>query len=182
MSDKPFQDFVEKIKTAKKKNQLHKLVENRLVKILSHLYPDACPMPEVYGMPGGRNDLILFFFNQRRIAFELFFSPSQVSQDLRLLEQSNADKKIAILLDSEINPNLIKEYFHKKPDHFQYLLLSHVMMPEKEALCLALLRELIDENSTIIRMRRILSIPAVDRIEKHFREQLDQIESCLIQQ
>ena len=65
-----------------------------------------------------------FAFNGRRVVFEFFFSPSQVPQDLRLLEQAKADVKIAILLDSAINSKLADEYFHKKPDHFPFLWLS----------------------------------------------------------
>jgi hypothetical protein len=90
-------------------------VEKRLVELLSMLFPDTHSTSEVTGILGGRNDLMQFFFNGRRVVFEVFFSPSQVPQDLRLLVQNHADVKIAILLDSDVNPKLADEYFRKKP-------------------------------------------------------------------
>jgi len=91
--------YVESINKIKRKNELHPYVEARLSKLLKKIYPEDRPVSEVSGVLGGRNDLILYSFTGRRIVFELFFSPTQVSQDLRLLELSNAEIKIAILLD-----------------------------------------------------------------------------------
>lgn len=179
MTDSSFEDFANFIKTAKGRKRLHPLVEKRLSLLLSRMYPDAAPIPEVYGIPGGRHDLMQFFFNERRVVFELFCSPSQVPQDLRLLEQSTADVKIAILLDRQINPKLANEYFRKKPDHFPFLWLSQVLIPRYEAVCLARLHELIDENASIIRLRRVLSTPKGSQIEDHFRKQLERIEAAL---
>src|SRR6266702_3945124 len=91
-------DFARAVKLAKKQYQLHPKVEARLAELLKRLYPQACPMNEVAGVLGGRNDLIQFFPNGRRVVFELFATTSQVPQDLRLLELSQADIRIAILL------------------------------------------------------------------------------------
>ena len=72
------------VKEAKSRRRLHGVVEQRLRVLLSKIFPDAHATQEVSGILGGRNDLMLFFFNGRRVVFELFFSPSQVPQDLRL--------------------------------------------------------------------------------------------------
>jgi len=125
---------------------LHTLAQEKLALYLSRLYPRDCAVSEVSGVLGGRNDLMLFAFDGHRVVFEFFFSPSQVPQDLRLLEQAKADVKIAILLDREANPKLADEYFHKKPGHFPFLWLSYLMVPSQEEFCLALLRELVDEH------------------------------------
>jgi hypothetical protein len=171
--------YFESIKNIKRKNELHPQVEARLSTLLTKIYPEDCPVSEVSGIPGGRNDLILFSFTGRRIVFELFFSPSQVSQDLRLLELSNADIKIAVLHDDEVNPKLSAEYFHKKPDHFPYLWLKWLMDPDWESICLQRLRELIDEQAVIVQMRSLLSSPAGETIEKHFKGQIRQIKEKL---
>ena len=174
-----FQNYIKWAKDAKKKKILHKEVETRLASLLSKIYPDSYQVLEVSGIPGGRNDLMQFSFSGRRVVIELFFSPGQVPQDLRLLEQSKADIKIAILLDDAIDPNLSKEYFHKKPEPFPFLDLRFVMLPEFEKFCLARLKELIDEESPIVQMRRILSHPLGEKLEGRFKKQLAEIESKL---
>jgi hypothetical protein len=138
--------FVADIRDAKKEKRLHSWVEERLSGLLKNLYPDSYPVPEVGGVLGGRNDLIQFFQNGRRVVFELFATVRQVSQDLRLLEQSSAQVKIAILLDEQVNPKLANEYFHKKPDHFPFIRLSEVVMPGRELACLDQLREIIESH------------------------------------
>jgi hypothetical protein len=65
-------------------------------------------------------------------------------QDLRLLERSPADIKIAILIDEQIDPKLASEYFHKRPDHFPFVWLSEVVLPKHELSCLDRFREIIE--------------------------------------
>jgi hypothetical protein len=138
--------FVTDIRNAIREKRLHSRVEERLSGLLKHLYPDSYPVPEVGGVLGGRNDLIQFFQNGRRVVFELFATVSQVPQDLRLLERSSADVKIAILLDEQIKPKLASEYFRKKPNHFPFAWLSEVMMPERELPCLDRFRGIIESQ------------------------------------
>jgi hypothetical protein len=173
------QDYRQFIKELKAQNRLHGIVEGRLSDLLALVYPDTHATPEVSGVYGGRNDLMQFFFNGRRVVFELFFSPSQVPQDLRLLEQNVADVKIAVLLDYELDPKLADEYFRKKPDHFPYLWLRQVMLKSNERFCLARLKELIDENHVIIKLRNLLSTPAGSYIESRFKKQIEQVEDSL---
>jgi hypothetical protein len=170
-----FKSYIKWVKDAKKKKLLHQEVEKRLASLLSKIYSDSYQISEVSGIPGGRNDLMQFSFSGRRVVIELFFSTSQVSQDLRLLEQSNADIKIAILLDEAIDPHLSWEYFRKKPEPFPFIDLRFVMLPEYEKFCLARLKELIDEKSPIIQMRQILSHPLGERLEEQFKKQLSEI-------
>ncbi len=174
---KEFDDFTELAKKDKAGRRLHSLVEKQLTLFLTRLYPNDCAVAEVSGVLGGRNDLMQFAFNGRRIVFELFFSPSQVPQDLRLLEQAKADIKIAILLDREVNPKLAAEYFHKKPDSFPYLWLSYLMVPSREKFGQALLRELIDEDASINRLRRILTSSVGSLVEEPLRKKLEEIDS-----
>ena len=173
------EEYLRFVRKLKSKNRLHGTVEKRLVELLSKIFPDAHSTSEVAGILGGRNDLMQFFFNGRRVVFELFFSPSQVPQDLRLLEQSHADVKIAILLDSDVNPKLADDYFRKKPDHFEYLWLWDVLNKDNEAFCLARLKEIITENHVIVRLRNLLATPTGEYIEKRLQSQLESVEEHL---
>jgi len=172
-------DFIGYVNNLKRLKRLHGEVEKRLSVLLAHLYPNAPAISEVSGILGGRNDLIQFFFSGRKVVFELFFSPSQVSQDLRLLEQSQAEVKIAVLLDREINSKLAAEYFRKKPDSFPFLWLSEVLLPSHESTSYARLRELIDENAAIVRLRRVLEHPAGEQFEPIVRDLLRDFETTI---
>jgi hypothetical protein len=182
MPDIPFETIEELsnfVLSCKRRNKLHPIVEERLKELLVRLYPDSHPVSEVAGVLGGRNDLIQFFFNKRRVLFELFFSPSQVPQDLRLLEQSTADVKIAVLLDRKFKPELADTYFRKKPEPFPYVWLSDLMLRKREAYCQARFRELIDEDAAINRLRRILARVPDERFEESINQQLADIEKSL---
>ena len=89
---KKFTEWVLKNRKAKK---LHSLVEDRLIKILTKIYPDYHAIKEPQGVAGGRNDLLLFEFNGRKVLFEIFASHTLVTRDLRLLDKTKADVKIA---------------------------------------------------------------------------------------
>jgi len=128
---------------------------------------------------GGRNDLIQFFPNGRCVVFELFVTVSQVPQDLRLLEQSDADVKIAILLDEEINSKLAKEYFRKKPNHFPYVWLSEVLMSERESKCLNRLREVIESQ---LASQPGIPFPGTSDKLKRFAEQTRELPVGVYQQ
>ena len=135
--------FCERAKTRLAKHQIHTAVQNRIRELLRQEFPDNPSVAEVFGVEGGRNDLIYYDQQGRRAVFELFCSTSQVPQDLRLLELVDAHWKIAILLDREIRPELADTYFHKKPQAFPFLWLSQVMMLSKEADCRQKLRSLL---------------------------------------
>src|SRR5260221_884358 len=138
-----FKDFVEQARKDKKGRILHTRAQKQLALYLNDLYSQDYTAPEIAGVLGGRNDLMQFAFDGHCAAFEFFFSRSQVPQDLRLLEQSKADIKIAILLDKEINPKLASEYFHKKPDPFPCLWLSNLLMASQKKFCLIQLHKIL---------------------------------------
>ena len=138
-----FELFCDWASSALANRQIHPAVQTRLKQLLAKVFPDNPSVAEVFGVEGGRNDLIHYEQNGRRAVFELFCSPSQVPQDLRLLEQIEAHWKFAVLLDREIRAELAEVYFHKKPDAFPFLWLSQVMMPAKEADCCAKLQFLL---------------------------------------
>ena len=179
MPGEELERFASFVKTAKGQRHLHKIVEDRLSELLLRLDPEAYPVSEVSAVLGGRNDLIQFHSTGRRVVFELFFSRGQVPQDLRLLEQAEAEVKVAVLLDREIDPRVATQYFRKKPNHFPYLWLSAVISPAHEDFCLARLAELIDEESAIRRVRRIVSDPVGRGLEGPLNEHLRKVEDGL---
>jgi len=130
----------------KSRRRLHPMVEKRLGSLLLRLYPDGQVKQEPGEMAGGRADLGFYFSDGRYVIFELFATKSQVAQDLRHLEQSNAQGRIAILTDGELDEDAIVDaYFGKRPrDPFPWILLSDVLVVSKEKTTLARLRDLID--------------------------------------
>lgn len=138
-----FKSFIEQAKKDKKSRHLHTRSQKQLMLYLSELFSHDCAVSEIAGVLGGRNDLMHFAFDGRSAVFEFFFSPSQVPQDLHLLEQSKAEIKIAILLDKEINYKLADEYFHKKPDTFPHLWLSDLLIESRKKYYLIILHNLL---------------------------------------
>ena len=150
MSDCSFQSFDELSKAfpdLKRKKRLHTLVEKRLALLLKDLYPGAHPITEPGEIPGGRSDLAFYFGSGRYAVFEVFATVSQVAQDLRHLEQSNAQARIAILTDRALDDGRIFEkYFRKRPrDPFPWLKLSDILVVENEANAKEQLKQCIDE-------------------------------------
>jgi len=115
---------------------------------LKDIYPDAYSKSEPGEMPGGRSDLAFYFGDGRYVIFEIFATVSQVPQDLRHLEQSNAQSRIAILTDPNLDDGKIfEEYFRKRPrDPFKYVKLSDVLVKENEATVKEQLKRYIDED------------------------------------
>lgn len=172
----------EQIRNLRSTKKLHSTVESRLAYLLNKAHPDAHTVPEVSAVLGGRNDLLQYFFNGRRVVFEIFCSASQVSQDLRLLEQCDAAVKIAVLIDQDIDETVATEYFRKKPHAFPFLWLKRVLDPRWESIMIARLQELIDEKHSVVRLRRLLQGHNADAVDRAMRQVLDKLESHLPKQ
>lgn len=143
MDKTEFERFREWVRAFLPKRQVHAAFQNSLRLLLSAEFPGTTAIPEVYAVEGGRNDMVQYAQDGKRAVFELFCSPSQVPQDLRLLERADAHWKIAVLLDEEINRDLATNFFRKKPEGLPFLWLSQVIMPSKAADCRAKLRQLL---------------------------------------
>ncbi|MBN1458031.1 MAG: hypothetical protein JXA57_00750 [Armatimonadetes bacterium] len=169
-------EFAAHAEELKRKKRLHRVVQERLSVLLRRLEPGSAVVSEVSLVKGGRNDLVQFESHGRRAVFEVFVSPSQVPQDLRLLEQATADTKVAVLLDSTVNPKLSVEYFRKKPDNFPYIWVSDVVCRERESYCIASLRELTDHDSAMNRLGRLVSGPAGSRLQPRLVALVNELE------
>jgi hypothetical protein len=135
--------FCDWVRAALPKHQVHPAFQTSLRSILSAEFPNTTAIAEVYAVAGGRNDMVQYTQDGKRAVFELFCSPSQVPQDLRLLERAEAHWKIAVLLDEQVNAKLAANFFRKKPEGLPFLWLSQVIMPSKVAECRLKLRQLL---------------------------------------
>jgi hypothetical protein len=149
VSDSPFQSLDElsqAFPNLRRKQKLHQITEKRLALLLKDIYPDAHPKTEPGEMPGGRPDLALYFGSGHYAVFEIFATVSQVAQDLRHLEQSSAQARIAILTDPALDDGIFEEYFRKRArDPFPWVKLSDILVVENEASVKEQLKQLIDE-------------------------------------
>ncbi len=116
ISFQTFDELSQAFPDLKSRKKLHTITEKRLALLLEDIYPDDYAITEPGEIPGGRSDLAFYFGSGRYAVFEVFATVSQVAQDLRHLEQSNAQARIAILTDPALDDGRIfEEYFRKRP-------------------------------------------------------------------
>jgi hypothetical protein len=146
----PFKRLSE-LRRAKK---LHSAVEDRLAQLIKRIAPDYHPVKEPVGLAGGRNDLMLFEFSGRKVLFEIFATRSQVSRDLRILDKTEAHKKIAVLIDKEVDASVFDAFAKENPEDNYPFLFTSELFDEPSVVCLLKLRELIlgDEEAKFRRM------------------------------
>ena len=147
MSYKNLTELSKAFSELRSSKQLHSVTEHRLSELLNDIYPEAYAKPEPGEIPGGRSDLAFYFGDGRYVVFEIFASKSQVPQDLRHLEQSNAQAQIAVLTDPMLdNGAVFDEYFAKKPRApFPWLRLSEILTVESESVAKEKLSQYIRE-------------------------------------
>lgn len=154
MSEPSFQtldELAEEFSRLKRERKLHPLAEERLATLLQDIWPDAYPKAEPGEMAAGRLDLAFYFADGRYAVFEIFATVSQVPQDLRHLEQSAAQARIAILTDRVLDEGRIyNEYYGKKARRpFPVLDLSEILVVEYETVTKQKLKEYIDQAFTV---------------------------------
>jgi hypothetical protein len=147
ISFQTFDELSQAFPDLKSRKKLHTITEKRLALLLEDIYPDDYAITEPGEIPGGRSDLAFYFGSGRYAVFEVFATVSQVAQDLRHLEQSNAQARIAILTDRALDDGRIfEEYFRKRPrDPFPWVKLSDILVVENEANIKEQLKQYIDE-------------------------------------
>lgn len=149
-------EYVQWIKAIREAKLLHTVVEERLIHVLSNIVPEYHPVKEIQALAGGRNDLMLFEFSGRKVLFEIFASRSQVSRDLRILDKTKADKKIAIIIDKDVDKGILDKFLMENPeDNYPYLFIGE-LFEQNLIECSLKLRELIlgDEDAKFLRILR----------------------------
>ncbi len=147
-------EYRQQLLALRKANWLHALVEDALLKLLKEAVPDFHPLKEPQGLAGGRNDLMLFEFSGRTVVFEIFASRTQVSRDLLILHKTKADKKIAVIIDKEVDRSVFERYLRENPDEtFPFLFIGELFETSPRNAVLKL-RELIT-GSDLAKLRRL---------------------------
>ena len=137
-------DIFDNIIKLRKKKLLHSYVLRELIMIINTYFPKYEPIAEIQGLAGGRNDLIAFKYNTRKILFEVFATASQVSRDLRILDNTISDIKIAIIIDKEIDKKVIDKFLRENPEkNYPYLFISQILDKSKIINTINILRDII---------------------------------------
>jgi hypothetical protein len=136
-------------------HRLHPLVEWHLGHLLcsphaGHLHVQA----EKYGISNGRIDLVAYEGTRTVIHFELIASNSgglHVFRDTTSLLGSNADAKLAILIDEDLDADVYKTYKRAIPSPavIEDVPLRMVLLKNKEAAFNDLLQRLLDRAAFV---------------------------------
>lgn len=146
--------YINWIKETRKAKALHSIVESQLVRILNKICPDYHPLKEPQGLAGGRNDLMLFEFNGRKILFEIIASYSQVSRDLRILDKTKADVKIAVIIDKDADKRVFEKFLKENPeDNYPFIFIGELFNKSHIHQCALKLNELIRGEEEAIFLR-----------------------------
>ena len=166
-------ELIEEVKLLRAKKMLHSRVLAALAEAIGGLLPDWVYVPEIGQTPGGRNDAILFESGGDSICFELFASRIQVDRDLLLLHESSAKKKIAIIIDREIDLSVAEAYYRRRP-HKPYprLWVSEVLSLDHRGLLKIKLSQFIlqDEFARILDISHQLQRTSQQRLLEAWRE------------
>lgn len=150
-------EYIKWVKELRKRKELHPEVEKRLAELLSRIVPDYHPVAEPLGLAGGRNDLMLFEFSGRKALFEIFGTASQVSRDLRILDKTKADSKIAVIIDEDVDRAVFEKFLKENPeDNYPFLFVGELYEEDPPIKVSLKLRQLVlgDEEAKFQRMLR----------------------------
>jgi hypothetical protein len=140
-------DIFNEIIKLRKDKRLHSIVLRELTLIINRYFPKYEPIAEIQGLPGGRNDLIAFKYNARKILFEVFATTNQVSRDLRIMDKTNSDIKIAIIIDKEIDKKVLNKFLRENPEsNYPFLFISQILDKSKIVNTVSILRDIIFKN------------------------------------
>lgn len=143
--------YIEFILELRKKRQLHTVVEKRLMHILSKISPELHPFKEIQGLAGGRNDVLAYEYNGRKVLFEIFGSKSQVSRDLRILDKTDADVKIAIVMDKEADESVFNQFIRENAeDSYPFIFIRELFDNDQVNKCALKLLKLIQSEDMVI--------------------------------
>lgn len=119
--------YIKWMRELRKRKEMHPEVERRLTELLSRIVPDYHPVAEPLGLAGGRNDLMLFEFSGRKALFEIFGTASQVSRDLRILDKTKADRKVAVIIDKDVDGKVFDKFLKENPeDNYPFLFVGEL--------------------------------------------------------
>lgn len=155
-------DMVRKIADLRRRKQIHTVVETRIAELTSRPASRFYPVKEPCGLARGRNNLIFFDFNGKKIPIEVFAIAGQVSRDLRILDKTSGDVKIAVVIDREVDTRVLDRFISENPENNYPFVFVSELLPDQPIECCLKLRQLItgDEEAPFHRLfRRRLNAP-----------------------
>jgi hypothetical protein len=123
--------------------KLHPFVEWRLAQIVKRANPELHSQAEKWGISNGRIDLAAYTITRRVLHFELIASNSNnhVFRDTTSLLVSRADAKLAILIDSDVDPKVSDAFFAAIPTgEIESVYLRELLLIERETWFIARIR------------------------------------------
>ena len=126
--------------------KLHPFVEWRLAQIVKRANPELHSQAEKWGVSNGRIDLAAYTITRRVLHFELIASNSNnhVFRDTTSLLVSRADAKLAILIDSDVDPKVSDAFFAAIPTgEIESVYLRELLLIERETWFIARIRTVI---------------------------------------
>jgi hypothetical protein len=161
--------FVERVRKLRASHGLHAEVIEALQRVGTATFPTWVFVGEVGQTPGGRNDGVLFESDGQSTCFEVFATSGQVDRDLLLLRDSSAQKKIAVLLDREIDPKVASAYYRKRPAApYPALWVSDLLLPDRVGAAQIKLMQYVlgSRLAEALKVSQELRLTAKDRILK----------------
>lgn len=146
--------IAQNLRDLRKRKQLHSVVETRLVEIVSGIAPELHPIKEPLRLAGGRNDLMLFDFSGKKVLFEIFATASQISRDLRIMDMTKADVKIAVIIDKDADAKVLHRFLRENPESNYPFIFIGELLADPPMECSLKLRQLIfgDEEAVFQRI------------------------------
>lgn len=149
----------DQLKALRRARQLHPQVEARLQQLLGKARMDGFALPEGWGLAGNhRTDVVAYLHERNILHLEIFGSASNVHRDVNILLMSQADVKVALIMDEEADPRVAKAYFGVVADNrFHWFWLSQFLDPNYEdaaiSILVGLLREAQDIGGPLVAQR-----------------------------
>ena len=140
--------YADVVRSLRRDKYLHPLVEWRLIELLKRAYPELHSQPEKWGISNGRIDLAAYINTRCVIHYELIASNSNnhVFRDTTSLLVSRADKKLAILIDSDVDKEVSDSFFAAIPKgEIEWIYLREVLLIEREAQFIAKIKSAISQ-------------------------------------
>jgi hypothetical protein len=71
----------------------------------------------------------------KKVLFEIFDTRSQVSRDLRILDKTKADKKIAVIIEKEVDFTVFETFINENPEDKYPFIFIGKLFEEPPILC-----------------------------------------------
>ncbi len=141
-----YPNYIKRLRAAK---ELHRVVQDQVAALMKAASADFLSIREVYGLAGGRNDLLSFDYSGKKVVVEIFASVGQVSRDLRILDNTKANVKIAVIIDREVDAKVFDKFIRENPENnYSFLFIGEFLQKERHAETVLKLQSIVFKKET----------------------------------